>query len=254
MELRRRFNLMMEGLKQKDLIEETFGRYVDKKIARDLMKKPDLLKLGGEHHVVTIMMADLRGFTQAAERMSPDKVIKLLNRHFSRMISVIEKYDGIIVDFYGDSVLAFFNGVNSDVASRAAEAVNCALEMQREAERASEQNRRDGLPALAMGIGIHTGDVVVGNIGSEKRAKYGIVGSAVNETDRIQSLAQEGAIMISARTYELISDRVVMSGKSQVRLKGLSGVRDLYLVEAMDSPHLPVAQSTEIDCPERDPA
>jgi adenylate cyclase len=233
-ELKRRFNHMVEGLKRKDLIEQTFGRYVDKKIADDLMKKPDALRLGGENHVVTIMMADLRGFTQAAEKLRPQQIIMLLNRHLSRMISVIEEYEGIIVDFYGDSVLAFFNGLEADIASRAADAVRCALDMQRQASALREQNLREGMPALSMGIGIHTGEVVVGNIGSEKRAKYGIVGSAVNETDRIQSLARGGTIMISGQTYELISDRVVTGPRCQVGLKGLKGIRDLYPVTAMD--------------------
>lgn len=246
-ELKRRFNSMIDGLKRKDLIEETFGRYMDRNIADQLLKKPGSLRLGGETHVVTILMADLRGFTQATEKLQSEKVIRLLNRHFSRMISVIERYQGIIVDFYGDSVLAFFDGLESDVGCRAADAVNCALEMQREADTLSEQNLKDGLPDLAMGIGIHTGEVVVGNIGSATRAKYGIVGSAVNETDRIQGLAEGGAIMISAPTYELISDRVVMGAKCRVRLKGLSGMRDLYLVTAMDSDQDAVDTCGEMD-------
>ena len=87
---------------------------------------------------------------------------------------------------------------------------------------------RDGLPALSMGIGIHSGEVVVGNIGSEARAKYGIVGSAVNETDRIQSFAQGGKTMISGRTYELLSDRLVVGPKCEACLKGLEGTLDLY--------------------------
>jgi adenylate cyclase len=242
--LKRRFNLMVEGLRQKDLIEETFGRYVDKKIADELMRNPDLLRLGGENHVVTIMMADLRGFTQAAQTLSPDKVIKFLNRHFSQMISVIEKHEGIIVDFYGDSILAFFNGIESDVTTRAADAVKCALEMQSEAESLSEQCLKNGLPVLPMGIGIHTGEVVVGNIGSEKRAKYGIVGSAVNETDRIQALAEGGTIIVSGQTYELICDRAMTGEKCQVELKGLSGARDVYQVLAMDAGHH-VSMATE---------
>jgi sigma-B regulation protein RsbU (phosphoserine phosphatase) len=179
------------------------------------------------------LKADIRGFTQAAQKLPPEKVTKLLNRHFSGMINVIEKHEGIIVDFYGDSVLAFFNGMDSDVASRAADAVKCALEMQRECEDVSNRNATEGLPALGMGIGIHTGDVVVGNIGSEKRAKYGIVGSAVNETDRIQSLAQAGTIMISGQTYELVSERIVVGPTCQVGLKGLKGIRELYQVMAI---------------------
>lgn len=251
-DLQQQFNGMIDGLKRKDLIEQTFGRYVDRNVAAHLLDKPESLRMGGETHVVTILMADLRGFTQAAEKLRPEKVIKLLNRHFSRMIGVIGKYEGIIVDFYGDSVLTFFNGLESDVAARAADAVQCALEMQREAAALSEQNLRKGLPALPTGIGIHTGEVVVGNIGSQERAKYGIVGSAVNETDRIQSMAEGGTIMISRTTYELVSDRVVVGDKCRVALKGLKGTRDLYLVAEFDMAHQEVAQTVEIGCTHSD--
>ncbi|MEJ2716566.1 MAG: adenylate/guanylate cyclase domain-containing protein [Deltaproteobacteria bacterium] len=233
-QLNRRFNLMVDGLRRKELIEHTFGWYVDRKIANELLENPEGIRLGGENHVATILMADLRGFSQAAEKLRPEQVTKLLNRHFSAAINVIEKYEGIVVDFYGDSVLAFFNGLESDAPARAADAVNCALEMQRECAKAAQQNLIEGLPSLAMGVGIHTGEVVVGNIGSERRAKYGIVGSAVNETDRIQAHSRGGSVIISGQTYELLSHRVVVGPKSQVRLKGLDTTRDLYPVLSMD--------------------
>jgi class 3 adenylate cyclase len=227
-QLKRRFNQMIRGLKKRDLIEQTFGRYVDKKIAQELMSKPEALNLGGEKHVVTILAADLRGFTPLAEKLEPEQVIKLLNRHFARMIPVIETYDGIIVDFYGDSILVFFNGMESDVRAGVASAVNCAFEMQRKVVAATEENVREGLPRLAMGIGIHTGEVIVGNIGTETRAKYGIVGSAVNETDRIQSCAQGGSVIVSENTVAFLPDSVEVGPKCQACLKGLDGTRDLY--------------------------
>jgi adenylate cyclase len=228
--LRRRFNSMVAGLKQKEVIEKTFGRYVDKKIAQELMSRPEALYLGGEEHVVTILMADLRGFTPIAKKLRPEQVIRLLNRFFSRMIPIIEKYRGIIVDFHGDSILVFFNGIEPDVRVSTASAIKCATEMQHELASVSRENLQDGLPDLSMGIGIHTGEVIVGNIGSETRAKYGIVGSAVNETDRIQSVAQGGETMISDRTYKLLSDRLVVGPKCEVCLKGLEGTLDLYKV------------------------
>ncbi|MEJ2718374.1 MAG: adenylate/guanylate cyclase domain-containing protein [Deltaproteobacteria bacterium] len=232
-QLKRRFNQMVAGLKQRDLIEHTFGRYVDKEIARELMSKPGALRLGGEKHVVTILMSDLRGFTPLAEKLKPEDVIKVVNRHFSRMIAVVERHKGIIVDFYGDGMLAFFNAISLDVPSRASDAVKAALEMQREVDAVSIENQKEGLPALSMGVGIHTGEVVVGNIGSESRASYGIVGSAVNEAQRIQSSAEGGAVVISDQTYRTIADRVVVARKFQVRLKGLEGERNLYEVQSI---------------------
>jgi len=233
-QLKRRFNKMVRGLQQRDLIERTFGRYVDRAIAQELLTRPDALRLGGEKHRVTIMICDLRGFTPLAEKLDPEAVIRILNRYLARMISIIEQHRGIIVDFYGDSVLVFFDGVRGDVQERAADAVRCAIHMQRELKSLSEDNEREGLPALHMGIGIHTGDVVVGNIGSETRAKYGIVGSAVNETDRIQGFADGGAIIISEQTFGILGSRVVTGKPIQASLKGLDGERGLHPVIEID--------------------
>jgi sigma-B regulation protein RsbU (phosphoserine phosphatase) len=180
-------------------------------------------------------MGDLRGFTQMAEKLRSEDVIRVLNRHFARMIRVIEKYRGIIVDFFGDSVLVFFDGLDENVAQRAADAVKCAVEMQREVASVSNDNQKDGLPALEMGIGINTGEVIVGNIGSESRAKYGIVGSAVNETDRIQSYAEGGQVIIAEQTYELLAGRIVVGPRLEVRLKGLDASRNLYQVRSIDA-------------------
>ena len=164
--------------------------------------------------------------------MDPEDVIRMLNRYFARIISVIDQYRGIIVDFFGDSILVFFNGLETGIPERAFDAIRCALEMQRQLGVVSEENQQSGLPMLDMGIGIHTGEVIVGNIGSETRAKYGIVGSSVNETDRIQSVAEGGSVMISEQTYSLVSERVDVGPKCEACLKGLDGTRDLYRVQA----------------------
>ncbi len=201
-ELKRSFNVMIDGLKQRDLIERTFGRYVDKKVAEELMSKPEALRLGGEKRTVTIMMSDLRDFTAKSERLQPEHVIKMLNSYFARMIAVIERHRGIVVDFYGDSILVFFNGTDADVSDRATDAVKCAMEMQQEMKSFRTENISLGLPEMSMGIGIHTGEVIVGNIGTESRAKYGIVGSPVNLTDRIQHVAGYGRVVISEATYK----------------------------------------------------
>ncbi len=231
-QLCRSFNGMMKGLQQRDLIEQTFGRYVDKTVAEELMTRPEALRLGGEKRTVTILMSDLRDFTGISEKMAPEAVIKMLNRYFSRMISVIEKYKGIIVDFYGDSILVFFDGVDTDVARRAEDAITCALEMQRQLEGFVVENIARGLPALTMGIGVHTGEVIVGNIGTETRAKYGIVGGNVNLTDRIQYSASAGKVVVSEETYQLISDRLSVSHWFNVCLKGVEDQKKLYEVES----------------------
>ncbi len=233
-QLARSFNEMTQGLKQRDLIEQTFGRYVDKTVAQELMSRPEALRLGGEKKTVTIMMTDLRNFTGIAETLPPEKVIRLLNHYFGRMIAVVERYNGIIVDFYGDSILVFFDGLATDVTQRAADAVKCAIEMQYEQQLFSKDMQQRGLPELHMGIGIHTGEVVVGNIGTESRAKYGIVGSDVNLTERIQSAAGADRVVISEQTYKILGDRVTIKGDFRVCLKGVSGDRELYEVDCVD--------------------
>jgi adenylate cyclase len=234
-ELNRSFNRMMEGLEQRDLIEKTFGRYVDKAVAEELMSRPESLRLGGEKRTVTILMSDLRDFTPMSEKLSPEVVIKMLNRYFARMIAVIERHKGIIVDFYGDSILVFFNGQEQDIPQRAFDAVQCALEMQNELTGYIRENLLRGLPEVSMGIGVHTGEVIVGNIGTETRAKYGIVGAAVNLTDRIQSTAAAGRVVVSQQTYETISHKLNVSYEFKVCLKGVEDDKKLYEVESIDT-------------------
>jgi class 3 adenylate cyclase len=229
------FNKMIEGLKQRDLIEQTFGRYVDKKVAEELMSRPEALRMGGEKKTVTIMMSDLRNFTSISEKLQPEEVIKMLNRYFARMIAVIDKYRGIIVDFYGDSILVFFDGLEADVSTRAFNAVQCALEMQNAMNAFIQENLATGLPEVTMGIGIHTGEVIVGNIGTESRAKYGIVGSDVNLTDRIQHTAAGGKVVISERTYDTICQKLNVSMEFKACLKGVEDHKQLYEIESFDS-------------------
>jgi adenylate cyclase len=233
--LNRSFNHMIEGLKQRELIEQTLGRYVDKNVAEELMNKPEALRLGGEKRTVTIMMSDLRNFTAISEKLQPEEVINMLNRYFARMIAIIECYRGIIVDFYGDSILVFFNGTASDSALNALTAVKCALEMQQELEGFVRENLAQGLPIVAMGIGIHTAEVIVGNIGTETRTKYGIVGSGVNLTDRIQAAAAGGKVVISQKTYEAITDKVEISQQFAVCLKGVEEHHTLYEIRSIVS-------------------
>ncbi len=165
------FNDMVAGLKERDFISNTFGRYVDREIARDLLSRPEASLLGGEKREVVILFADVRGFTPLAETLSPEAVIHLINRHFARMIEVIQAHRGIIVDFLGDAILAFFDPLHGPMEPVVRRAIGCALKLQIAVE--ALNLAESGLPPLHMGIGLQAGEVVVGNIGSESRAKYG---------------------------------------------------------------------------------
>jgi adenylate cyclase len=223
------FNDMVAGLKERDFISNTFGRYVDPEIARELLSRPEAARLGGEKREVVILFADIRGFTPLAETLSPEATIHLVNRHFSRMIEVIQQHRGIIVDFLGDAILAFFDPLHRPLKPMAEQAVQCAWQMQE--AMAAENAANPDAPCLAMGIGVHAGKVVVGNIGSESRAKYGIIGAEVNLTHRIQGQARKGEVVISAAVFQEVGGMVTVTRTFAAELKGIAQPVTLYVVE-----------------------
>jgi adenylate cyclase len=223
------FNDMVAGLKERDFISNTFGRYVDPEIARELLSRPEAALLGGEKREVVILFADIRNFTPLAETLSPEATIQLVNRHFSRMIEVIQQHRGIIVDFLGDAILAFFDPLHRPIKPTAEQAVSCAWRMQEVMTAENTVNPED--PPLTMGIGLHAGKVVVGNIGSESRAKYGIIGADVNLTNRIQGQARSRELVISASVFQLIGDMLKVSRTFEAELKGIAQPVTLYVVE-----------------------
>ena len=227
------FNSMVAGLQERDFIRNTFGRYVDEEIARELMRRPEASRLGGEKREVVILFADLRDFTPVAEALSPETTIHLLNRFFAQMVEVIQKHRGIIDNFLGDAILAFFDPLDGPLAPAVEQALECALEMQRAMEDVNVSAGASKFPALKMGIGLHAGEVVVGNVGSESRAKYGIIGSAVNLTHRIQGQARGGEVVISDAALRLGQRVVAVSREFETRLKGIHDPMPLYVVEGL---------------------
>ena len=227
-QLTRSFNDMVAGLMERDFISNTFGRYVDQEIAAKLLARPEASRLGGEKRPVVIMFSDIRGFTPIAEALSPEATIQLVNGYFSRMVEVLRRHHGIIVDFLGDAILAFFDPLDGPLAPVGREALQCALSMQQAMLSVNLAGIGQELPPLRMGIGLHAGEVVVGNIGSETRAKYGIVGSAVNLAHRIQAQARGGEVVVSQAVYQLVQAEVRVTRKFEVRLKGIQDSVTLY--------------------------
>lgn len=231
------FNEMVEGLKELDFIRDTFGRYVDREVARELLQRPEASRLGGQKREVAILMSDIQGFTAVAESLSPEETIGILNHYFGRMIDVIHEHKGIIVDFYGDGVLVFFDPHDGPVAPAAARAVQCSLAMQRSMARLNQEMGSKPLSsALETRIAVHAGSVVVGNIGSASRSKYGIVGLAVNMTQRMETEIQGGQIVVSRRISELLGDTLVVKPPFTARFKGIQDAVTLYLLEDFRPP------------------
>ncbi|MFP3868886.1 MAG: adenylate/guanylate cyclase domain-containing protein [Desulfobacteraceae bacterium] len=228
-QLTRSFNNMVAGLKERDFISNTFGRYVDQEIAQQLLSRPEAARLGGEKREVVIFFSDLRNFTPLAESLTPEATLHLVNRHFAKMIEIIQQGHGIIVDFLGDAILAFFDPLDAPLHPRVQQALRCALKMQKAV--AEENASESDYPPLQMGIGLHVGEVVVGNIGSESRTKYGIVGAPVNLTHRIQAQAQGGEVVISEAVYHQMPQGLVLKRTFLARLKGIQEPVTLYVVQ-----------------------
>ena len=218
------------------LLSETFGRFLSDEIVRQLLDTPDGLLLGGKKRTLTIMMSDLRGFTAMSERMEPQSLISMLNHYLGAMTDVIQRYNGTIIEFIGDGILAIF-GAPVDSDCHASDAVAAAVAMQMQMKDINEWNAARGFPVLEMGIGINTGDVIVGNIGSEKRTKYGVVGSHVNLCGRIESYTIGGQILISPQTRAMISGQLDIAQELEVYPKGVKGALTLSHITGIGKPY-----------------
>ncbi|MEB3340257.1 adenylate/guanylate cyclase domain-containing protein [Okeania sp.] len=208
-------------------IRQTFGRYLTDEVVATLLESPEGLKLGGERRKITILTSDLRGFTATSERLPPEEVVKILNFYLGYMADVITKHQGTIDEFMGDGILVLFGAPitrNNDPTR----AVACAVDMQLAMAPVNKQMKEWGLPPLEMGIGINTGEVVVGNIGSLKRTKYGVVGSQVNLTYRIESYTTGGQILISGTTLKEVGSIIEINGEKEVMPKGVKKQITIY--------------------------
>ena len=218
------------------LLSETFGRFLSDEIVRQLLDTPDGLLLGGKKRTLTIMMSDLRGFTAMSEQMEPQSLIAMLNHYLGAMTEVIQQYNGTIIEFIGDGILAIFGApVASD--HHASDAVAAAVAMQMQMEVINTWNTDRGYPILEMGIGINTGEVIVGNIGSEKRTKYGVVGSHVNLCGRIESYTIGGQILISPLTRSMVQCDLEVAQEMEVYPKGVKGALTLSRITGIGTPY-----------------
>ncbi len=218
--LMRVHNLLEIGLLHKELLRytkklelrnaficETVGRHLSEEAMEALMAVPDLLELSGQTNRVTMMTADLRGFTLAASGVAPEKVTAAVNAYQDKMVEILLDHGGTIDGFTADGILGLFGALvaRPDDAHRA---VACSVAMQRAMAAVNVQNHELGVPPMAMGVGLHSGDVIVSNIGSTQRAKYGALGSAVKLTARVGSCSLGGQVLISQSTFDAVRDYV----------------------------------------------
>ncbi len=231
--------------KSSEIIKKMFGRYISTEVMDSLLEDPAALELGGEQRSVSIMMTDLRGFSELSERLSPADVVKMLNTYFEVMVDIVLSYNGTINEIIGDALLVIF-GAPQHMEDRTERAVACAIEMQNAMPVVNDMNRREGLPRLEMGIGINETEVIVGNIGSSKRSKYAAVGSGVNITSRIESYSVGGQILVTESVNRKIGHLLRIDAQQHVNPKGSPEAIRIYEVSGIAGRY---HQALEIDHP-----
>lgn len=227
-------------------IREVFGRYLSDEVVESLLETPEGLRLGGQRRRVSILMADLRGFTALSESLAPEQVVAILNDYLGTMAGIVISHGGTIDEFIGDGILVVF-GAPREQPDHARRAVACSLEMQAAMPAVNARNRAQGFPEVEMGVGINTGEVVVGNIGSHQRAKYSLVGSHVNLASRIESYTVGGQILVSEATRAEAGDGLEVAGEVQVEPKGVAGPITLHDVVGLADRRLPRESSPLVE-------
>jgi len=214
-----------------EFIKSMFGRFISDEVVEQLLATPAGTELGGELRELSILFADIRGFTSLSEALSPAQVVTLLNNYLGTMTDIIESYGGTVNEFYGDGLLAFFGAPVAN-AEHARIAVQCAIAMKHGMVEVNRRNRECGLPEIDMGLAVNSGEVIVGNVGSEKRFKYGVIGSAVNIASRVQGRADNGAILVTRSCMDSLDGCFEFSGHREIDVKGLSKPVEIFEVKS----------------------
>jgi adenylate cyclase len=213
------FNQMVQGLKERDRLRETFGRYVTRQVADHLMKGN--VNLGGELVPVTVLFSDIRHFTSISERMEPRVLLDFLNEYFSGMVESVMHHHGVVDKFIGDAIMAVF-GAPVPEPDDALRAVRAALEMQLRLRKINEAFKSRGLPEIRTGIGLHSGQVVAGNIGHVERMEYTVIGDTVNLASRLEGMTKEldCDVVMSEDLYKQVEKAVVAEPLQRIKVKG----------------------------------
>jgi len=198
--------------RQRKWISSVLGKYVSDSVAKEIMEKgEEALKLKGTKKTITILFADVRGFTAMSEKMNPERVVSILNRYLSRMTDIVFKHNGTLDKYVGDEIMATYN-VPLDLKDHAIHAVKTAIDMQRASRKMGKE--------LKYGIGINTGPAIVGNIGSKKRLDYTVIGDSVNLAARLCGKAEPDQIILSDSTYQLVKGKIKTRSLGEIQVKG----------------------------------
>ncbi len=231
-EIAQGINSMSRGLQLREQIKEAFGRFVNPQVASDFINKyvqeGDQLKMGGQRQQCTILIADIRDFTKLSESIPPDQLVMLLNEYFEVMVESIHSEGGIIDKFMGDAVMAVFGLDNTDTSEE--KALLSAIKMRKALASLNSSFEQRGLPKLDNGIGIHSGEVIAGYLGSQKHLEFTVIGSAVNITARIEQKTKtlKRAILISETVAQKVTGKIETEFLEAIALKGIEEKVRLY--------------------------
>jgi adenylate cyclase len=219
-------------LRRKREIQGLFGRYVSPQVAELLLRDPSLVRLGGRKAVLTVFFSDIRGFTSLSEKIPPEEVARLLHEYFTAMTAIVFRHGGTLDKFIGDAIMVFF-GDPIPMEDHAERAVRMALDMRAEMEALKARWRAEGRPTFDPGMGINTGEVVVGNTGSAERVSYTVIGDNVNLAQRLESNAGPGQILISAAARAAVPEadaKFVLDPLPPIKVKGRERPVEIYQV------------------------
>lgn len=215
--------------KEKKKIKSIFQRYVSSQVVEELLMNPDRVVLGGRRKEITVLFADIRNFTGMASGMGPEEVVSILNEFFTMITEIIFRYNGTLDKYMGDAVMAIY-GAPVEEKNHAEKALETALEMQEGTGLLGKRFLERGIEPIKIGIGITTGDAIIGNIGSLRRMEYTAIGDSVNLAARLEELAKPDQILISEKTYQMVKDIVNTRVLEPMTIRGKAELVQVYEV------------------------
>jgi adenylate cyclase len=219
-----------ERLAREEVARANYGRFLPEYVVKQMLENPESFKLGGSNQIITVLFADIRGFTRISEHASPEKVVQLLNKYFSAMTDIIFAHGGTLDKYLGDGLMALF-GAPTATPQDATNAVNAAVAMQRRVIGINQELRAEGLNEIGIGIGLHTGEATVGYIGSERRSEYTAIGDTVNTASRLESNSKAGQILLSDATARAAASRYPLQQRDPIYVKNRAQPVPLFEIE-----------------------
>jgi len=226
-ELEKKFKKVKE---ERRIIKDIFSRYLSEDVVSKLVQNPNLIHLGGDKKEATIFFADIRGYTSFSEGKDPEHVVNILNEYFSEAVEIIIKYGGFIDKFIGDCIMAAWGIPLQTEEEDAKLAVSCALEIQNAIKNPKRKFFRGEASNLKIGIGMHTGPLVAGNLGSSRRLDYTVIGDTVNIASRLEGVAGPGEIIITEKTKSYLNNEFKVKSLQPVKVKGKDKPLKIYKV------------------------